>query len=109
ICDIPIARIAEQFLEYLNLLQLVDMEWAGDFLVMAATLMEIKSRMLLPRPEELGEEEDDPRQELVKQLLEYKKFKEAAVELEAHAEKQLTRLSRKPLEIPKPLDPSQQP
>src|SRR6059058_5747798 len=75
ICDIPIARVAEQFLDYLNVLQMIDVEAAGDFLVMAATLMEIKSRMLLPRPEELADPEDDPRQELVKQLLEYKKYK----------------------------------
>jgi len=109
ICDIPIAKIAEQFLEYLNLLQLIDVEWAGDFLVLAATLMEIKSRMLLPRPEELAEEEDDPRQELVRQLLEYKQFKEAAMLLEQQAEKQMTRLPRMPAELPAPLDPSKQP
>src|SRR5207249_5186249 len=69
ICDIPIARIADQFLEYLNLAQLIDVEWAGEFLVLAATLMEIKSRMLLPRPEEVHEQADDPRLELVKQLI----------------------------------------
>jgi segregation and condensation protein A len=109
ICDIPIAQIAEQFLEYLNLLKMIDVEWAGDFLVMAATLMEIKSRLLLPRPEELEETEEDPRQELVRQLLEYKKFKEAAVLLEGQAEKQLTRLPRLPLEVPTPLGPAEQP
>src|SRR6266542_2705046 len=49
VCDIPIARVAEQFLEYVNVLTTIDVEWAGDFLVMAATLMEIKSRLLLPR------------------------------------------------------------
>ena len=79
ICDIPIARIAAQFHEYLNVLQMIDVEFAGEFLVLAATLMEIKSRMLLPRPEEQEEEEDDPRLELVRQLLEYKRFKEAAI------------------------------
>src|SRR5436190_24213900 len=100
ICDIPIAKIAEQFLDYLNVLHLIDVEWAGDFLVMAATLMEIKSRMLLPRPEELAEEEDDPRLELVRQLIEYKKFKEAAALLEEQAEHQLTRLARLPVEVP---------
>src|SRR5579863_2752813 len=71
--DIPIARVAEQFLEYLQVLKLIDVEWAGEFLVMAATLMEIKSRLLLPRNEEELVEEDDPRLELVKQLIEYKK------------------------------------
>ena len=74
VLDIPIARIAEQFRRYLDVLQMIDVERAGEFLVMAATLMEIKSRMLLPRPEEEeGEEEEDPRRELVRQLLEYKK------------------------------------
>src|SRR5947208_9003657 len=92
--DIPIATIAEQFLEYLNVIQLIDVEWAGEFLVMAATLMEIKSRLLLPRgPEELAEQ-DDPRLELVRQLIEYKKFKDAAAMLEAQAEKQQARLPR---------------
>src|SRR5215813_9284703 len=76
--DIPIARVAEQFLEYLNVIQLIDVEWAGEFLVMAATLMEIKSKMLLPRAEEEESADDDPRLELVKQLIEYKKYKEAA-------------------------------
>src|ERR1700739_2573805 len=70
ICDIPIARIAVQFQEYINVLNLIELESAGDFLVMAATLMEIKSRLLLPRPEEMEKEEDDPRRELVRQLLE---------------------------------------
>src|SRR3954453_13776014 len=87
--DIPIARVAEQFLEYLNVLELIDVEWAGDFLVMAATLMEIKSKLLLPRAEEEPGEEEDPRLELVKQLIEYKKYKEAAVLLEERAEQQL--------------------
>src|SRR5436853_1614298 len=66
--DIPIARVAEQFLGYLNVIQLIDVEWAGEFLVMAATLMEIKSKMLLPRAEEEVAADDDPRLELVKQL-----------------------------------------
>src|SRR5215470_14276868 len=78
ICDIPIARVAEQFLEYMQVLEMVDVERAGDFLVMAATLMEIKSKMLLPRSEEIAEEGGDPRLELVRQLMEYKKYKEAA-------------------------------
>jgi segregation and condensation protein A len=107
--DIPIARVAEQFLEYLQVLKLIDVEWAGEFLVMAATLMEIKSRLLLPRNEEELVEEDDPRLELVKQLIEYKKYKEAAVLLDEQAERQQTRLARVPLELPAPLDPSRQP
>src|ERR687883_468749 len=63
ICDIPIARVAEQFHAYLNVIQQIDVEWAGDFLVMAATLMEIKSRLLLPRAEEPAGEQEDPRLE----------------------------------------------
>ena len=109
ICDIPIARIAEQFLDYLNLIQMIDVEWAGEFLVMAATLMEIKSRMLLPPSDEATEEEDDPRAELVRQLLEYKKYKDAAAALEAQAERQQTRLARLPLEQPGKPDPAAQP
>lgn len=81
--DIPIAKITEQYLEYLELMKILDLNIAGEFLVMAATLMHIKSRMLLP-PEALvpeEEEEEDPRAELVRKLLEYKKFKEAAGQL----------------------------
>lgn len=80
IYDIPIAAITEQYLEYLELMRMLDLNIAGEFLVMAATLIHIKSKMLLP-PEEkeiLPEEEEDPREELVRRLLEYKKFKEVA-------------------------------
>jgi segregation and condensation protein A len=107
--DIPIALITEQFLDYLNLLQVIDVEAAGEFLVMAATLMEIKSRMLLPREEGTATEEEDPRLELVKQLIEYKKFKEAAALLEEQAERQLARLPRVPMELPAAPDLAQQP
>jgi segregation and condensation protein A len=92
--DIPIARVAEQFKAYLDVLQVVDVEQAGDFLVVAAQLMEIKSRLLLPRPPAAEQEADDPRQELVRQLLEYKRFKDAAALLERHAERQAQRLPR---------------
>ena len=84
IYDIPIARIAEQYIAYVNLLQVLDPDSVADYLVLLATLIEIKSRMLVPHPPaEEGEEEDlaDPRLELVRQLLEYKKFKDAAREL----------------------------
>jgi segregation and condensation protein A len=109
VCDIPIAKVTEQFLEYLRLLEMIDVERAGDFLVMAATLMEIKSKMLLPRGDEPAEEEADPRRELVRQLLEYKKFKDAATLLEAQAERQLSRMPRQPVEIPQPPGLAEQP
>jgi segregation and condensation protein A len=109
ICDIPIAKVAEQFQEYLRVIASIDVENAGEFLVMAATLMEIKSRMLLPRSEDAAEEEADPRMELVKQLIEYKQFKDAALLLEAQAEKQLCRLPRQPVETPASPDPAHQP
>src|SRR5438477_5548728 len=92
--DIPVARVAEQFKQYLDVIQLIDVERAGDFLVMAATLMEIKSRLLLPRAEETAEAEEDPRQQLVQQLLQYKRFKDASAALEALAERHGLRLAR---------------
>jgi segregation and condensation protein A len=81
IYDIPISRITKEFLEYVNLIKMLDLETAGDFILMASTLMHIKVRMLLPR--ELNEkgEEIDPRAELVQALLEYKRYKEMAEEL----------------------------
>lgn len=81
IYDIPITRITEQYLEYLNLMQLLDLDVAGEFLVVAAELMHIKSKMLLPPDPEAPVEEGDPRAELVRRLLEYKTFKEAAGQL----------------------------
>jgi segregation and condensation protein A len=82
VVDIPIAAITEQFLEYLSVLEQLDVDAVGDFLEMASTLVEIKSRMVLPRGGEVEDELDDPRQELVRQLLEYRKFKDAASILE---------------------------
>jgi segregation and condensation protein A len=79
IYDIPIARITEQYLDYLNAMQQLDIGVAGEFLVMAATLIHIKSQMLLPRDPDAAEGEiEDPRSELVHQLLEHQKFKAAA-------------------------------
>ena len=84
ITDIPLALITEQYLATLELMQTLDLDLAGEFLVMAATLIHIKSRMLLPVGEEEAEEEEgvDPRAELVRRLLEYQRYKEAAAELE---------------------------
>lgn len=91
IYDIPIAYITREFLEYIRLMELLDLELAGEFLVMAAALMQIKVRMLLPKEEKEGEEaqeEEDPRAELVRKLLEYKRYKEMAGTLGAMNEEQ---------------------
>ena len=78
IYDIPISEITQQYLEYLELMEEMDLEIASEFLVMAATLVEIKSKMLLPKPkkEDSSASELDPREELVQKLIEYKKYKE---------------------------------
>lgn len=97
IYDIPIARITEQYCGYIEMLKDLDIDIAGDFLVMAATLMEIKSAMLLPRDNpEAADAVDfgDPRAELIRQLLEYKKFKDAANMLSASAQQQGLRFPR---------------
>jgi segregation and condensation protein A len=97
IYDIPIAKITDQYISYIEMLKSLDIDLAGDFLVMAATLMQIKSAMLLPKaePEQLAAEDlADPRAELIRQLLEYKKFKDAANLLEAAADQQKERFPR---------------
>ncbi len=91
IYDIPIALVTDQFLAYIQTMQMLNLTVAGEFLVVAATLMQIKARMLLPKPppvtlDETEEEEEDPRSELVERLVEYKKFKEAALELRRREE-----------------------
>ena len=78
ILDIPIAEITRQYVQYIGVMQELQLELAGEYLVMAATLAEIKSRMLLPRPQLAGEEDEDPRAELVRRLQEYERFKSAA-------------------------------
>jgi segregation and condensation protein A len=83
ILDIPMARLTEQYMEYVEVMRTKNLELAAEYLVMAAMLMEIKSRMLLPQPAMPGEEEDDPRAELVRRLIEYEKMKLAAQKLDA--------------------------
>ncbi|HOX37911.1 MAG TPA: segregation/condensation protein A [Candidatus Brocadiia bacterium] len=104
IFDIPIVKITDQFIAYLEAMEAVNIEMAGEFLVMAATLMEIKSRLLLPPQEEEtadGEEEaDDPRLDLVRQLIEYRKFKEASNRLLERSDIFEKRFSRPRIEIP---------
>ena len=106
IYDIPILRITEQYLQYVQLLEKIDPEVAGEFLVLAATLMEIKSRTLLPRPpaSEDDEEIEDPRLELVRQLLEYKRFKDAAHSLGEAAGQRAMQHMRVPVQPPPPED-----
>jgi segregation and condensation protein A len=81
IFDIPIAKITHQYNDYLDLMQELNLNVAGEYLVMSATLMRIKSRLLLPLTEIEEGEEEDPRTELIQQLLEYQRFKEAALEI----------------------------
>lgn len=95
IYDIPIAEITRQYLQYLEMMQLLDLDIAGEFIEMVATLMLIKVRMLLPKPEvSLDEEIEDPRAQLVAQLLEYKQFKEASFSLGDLENKQRRYFSR---------------
>lgn len=111
IYDIPVSHITEQYIQYIEMLKMLDIDLAGEFLVMAATLMEIKSVMLLPRPE-LDETADgdiqDPRAELVRQLLEYKKFKDAANLLQDAAEERKLRFARPDVILEK-VKPTQEP
>ncbi len=83
ILDIPIARITDQYMEYVELMKEVRLELAGEYLVMAAMLAEIKSRLLLPRPAGESDDEEDPRAELVRRLQEYERYKQAAEDLDA--------------------------
>jgi segregation and condensation protein A len=83
VLDIPIAEITRQYVEYIELMKELQLELAGEYLLMAAMLAEIKSRMLLPRPVVEEEEENDPRAELVRRLQEYERFKKAADDLSA--------------------------
>jgi segregation and condensation protein A len=83
ILDIPIAEISRQYVQYIELMKEMQFELAGEYLVMAATLAEIKSRMLLPRSADGEEEEEDPRAELVRRLQEYERFKKAAADLDS--------------------------
>lgn len=88
IYDIPIAHITAEYLSYLDLMESLNLSVAGEFILLAATLMHIKARMLLPRAEPLEDEPiEDPRQELVQQLIEYQRFKQASEELSQLAER----------------------
>ncbi len=103
ICDIPISDVTRQFIDFIVLMDELDLEYAGDFLVTAASLMAIKSRMLLPKNESANEDEmdddskNDPRQELVNRLLEYQRFQEAAETLRELRDERASLYSRPPL------------
>jgi len=94
VLDIPIADITKQYVEYIEMMQELQLELAGEYLLMAAMLAEIKSRMLLPRSEEREEDEDDPRAELVRRLQEYERYKQAAEDINA-----LPRMERDNLQV----------
>jgi segregation and condensation protein A len=109
IYNIPIALITEKYLEYLHTIQMLNLDGVGDFLVMAATLMQIKARMLLPvaatDSAAEGESEEDPRFELARKLLEYKKIKEAAVLLQTMEQRQMAVYTRVAGEFPDRMKP----
>lgn len=104
IFDIPISEILEQYLGYVEFIKTLDLEIAGDFMVMASRLMNIKSKMLMPRPEVEPEEDEiiDPRTELVKELLEYKEYKERAYALEQKRLERTNMYERVPSETEEP-------
>ena len=95
IYDIPVTQITEQYLECIEMMKMLDLDGIGEFLVMAATLLQIKSRMLLPPDPNEKEEPDDPRMELVRRLEEYQRIKEAAEELRLRAEKRSDLFTRR--------------
>ncbi|MBQ8807820.1 MAG: segregation/condensation protein A [Clostridia bacterium] len=100
ICDIPISTITDQYFAYIELMQQLDMELGGEFLVMASQLLYIKSKMLLPAPEE---DEEDPRQELADRLEEYKRYKEISQEMDrlSHSMEHVVFKGAEPLNLPK--------
>lgn len=97
ILNIPIAEITRQYMEYVELMKELRLELAAEYLVMAAMLAEIKSRMLLPRPESASDDEDDPRAELIRRLQEYERYKQAADDLDT-----LARIGRDIFEVQAP-------
>ena len=112
ILDIPITLVTDQYLEMIAVLEQIDVNAVGDFLELATRLMEIKSKLMLPRHEELETEEpvEDPRQDMVQRLLEYKKYKDAASMLEERGRQWQQRYARRANDLPTAkLDPSQQP
>lgn len=110
IVDLPLALITDQFLSYLAVIEQLDVDMVGDFVDMASTLIELKSRLVLPRTDEVVEELDDPRHELVQRLLEYKRYKDAASMLEERGREWQHRFARLADDLPaRRLDMAEQP
>ncbi|MCS7305943.1 MAG: segregation/condensation protein A [Thermoguttaceae bacterium] len=110
ITEVSLAQITEQFLEYLSVLEQIDMDAVGEFVAVAALLIEMKSQQILPHPEEVQEEAEDARRELVQRLLEYKKYRDAANLLQERARQWQERFSRLSRDVePLELDPSELP
>ena len=110
VTDIPIATVTDQFLAYIAVLEQIDIAVVGDFLEMASTLIEIKSRMVLPGDEEVDEELDDPRQDLVRRLLAFKQYRDAATMLEERSRQWRERYPRLAQDLPdRTVRPDQQP
>lgn len=110
VCDLPIALVTEQYLNYLELLEKLDVNEVGDFLDLSSTLIEIKSQMVLPRGGEEAEAWDDPRDQLVERLLEYKKYKDAASMLDERSRDWQQQYPRMASDVPpRDVDASNQP
>ena len=108
--DIPIALVADQYLEIISVLEQIDVDAVGDFLDLASTLIEIKSRMVLPGDEEVEAELEDPRRELVRRLLEFKQYRDAASMLEERSREWRERFPRIAADEPaRPMEPAEQP
>ncbi|MGI9429181.1 MAG: segregation and condensation protein A, partial [Bythopirellula sp.] len=112
ILDIPIATVTDQYLELIGVLEQIDVNAVGDFLEIATRLMEIKSKLMLPRHEDVETEEtiEDPRQDMVQRLLEYKKYKDAASMLQQRGQQWQQRYARRVNDLPTTrIDPAEQP
>jgi segregation and condensation protein A len=110
VVDVPIAKVIDQYLEYISVLEQLNVDAVGDFLDMASTLIEIKSRMVLPGEEEVEQELEDPRKELVRRLLEFKQYRDAASMLEEQSRSWRERYPRVASDLPaRPIEPHEQP
>lgn len=110
VVDLPLARIIDQYLEFIAVLEQIDVDAVGDFLDMASSLIEIKSRMVLPGEEEVVEELADPRRDLVRRLLEFKQYRDAASMLEERSREWRERFPRVAIDAPpRALEPHEQP